>query len=114
MASSGPGTRPKNQFPAHGRYLIPTQLVEKALDSSPEITTHQRRVFFRPDAPVTSSSRIVRGEDVTLTADELKGVKADDEWIYYKVWEMKEEFLEDKRGRGVDVLYVHGMSALVE
>lgn len=95
---------------AHGRYLIPTQHVEQTLDSSSEITTRQRRVFFDPDVPPTSSSRIIRGEDITVTADELKGLKASDEWIYYKVWEMKEEFLEDKRGRGVDVLYVHGMS----
>lgn len=35
-------------------------------------------------------------------------MKAGDEWIYYKVWEMKDEFLEDKRGKGVDVVYVHG------
>jgi hypothetical protein len=51
----------------------------------------------------------MRGEDVTLTADELNDVKADQDWIFYKVWEKKEESLEDSRGRGVDVLYVHGM-----
>ena len=43
-----------------------------------------------------------------MTTDELKSVKAGDEWIYYKTWEMKDEFLEDKRGKGVDVVYVHG------
>jgi hypothetical protein len=76
------------------------------------MATHQRRVFFNPSVPPTGPSRIIRGEDVTLTADELKDVKADQDWIYYKVWEMKEESLEDRRGRGVDVLYVHGMSLL--
>jgi hypothetical protein len=50
----------------------------------------------------------VKGDDVTLTEAELREVRSNDEWIYYKVWEMKDEFLEDRRGRGVDVVYVHG------
>jgi hypothetical protein len=97
---------------AHGRYLIPTQHVETTLDASPEIVTRQRRVFFNPQEQPSSAERIIRGEDITLTADELKSVKAGDEWIYYKTWEIKDEFLEDKRGKGVDVVYVHGKPLL--
>lgn len=93
---------------AYGRYLIPTQHVETILDASPEIITRQRRVFFDPHEPPSSPTRIIQGEDVAVTADELKEVQANAEWIYYKIWEMKDEFLEDKRGKGVDVVYVHG------
>ncbi|KAJ9108735.1 hypothetical protein QFC21_000055 [Naganishia friedmannii] len=93
--------------PTHGRYLLPTAQVEKALDASSQITTLQRRVFFNPNEVASSSSRIVKGEDVTLTEAELQDVGGNDEWIYYKVWELKDEFLEDRGGRGVDVVYVH-------
>jgi hypothetical protein len=68
----------------------------------------QRRVFFNPNEVASSYNRIVKGEDVTLIEAELREVRGNDEWIYYKVWEMKDEFLEDRRGRGVDVVYVHG------
>ncbi|KAI5454753.1 hypothetical protein NCC49_003638 [Naganishia albida] len=94
--------------PTYGRYLIPTQHVETILDASPEIITRQRRVFFDPHERPSSPTRIIQGEDVAVTADELKEVQANAEWIYYKIWEMKDEFLEDKRGKGVDVVYVHG------
>lgn len=93
---------------AHGRYLLPVTQLEKALDTSPQITTFQRRVFFNPNEVASSTSRIIKGEDVALAEAELRDVRGNDEWIYYKVWEMKDEFLEDRRGRGVDVLYVHG------
>ncbi|KAJ9127780.1 hypothetical protein QFC24_000063 [Naganishia onofrii] len=94
--------------PTYGRYLLPTTHVERALDVSPQIATLQRRVFFNPNEVASSSNRIVKGDDVTLTEAELREVRSNDEWIYYKVWEMKDEFLEDRRGRGVDVVYVHG------
>ncbi|KAJ9104772.1 hypothetical protein QFC19_003913 [Naganishia cerealis] len=94
--------------PTHGRYLLPTTHVENALDASPEISTLQRRVFFDPNERASSSKRIIKAENITLTEDELRHVRGNDEWTYYKVWEMKDEFLEDTRGRGVDVVYVHG------
>ncbi|KAJ9125110.1 hypothetical protein QFC22_000063 [Naganishia vaughanmartiniae] len=85
---------------------------KKALDVSPQITTLQRRVFFNPNEVASSASRIIKGEDITLTEAELRDVRGNDEWIYYKVLEMKDEFLEDRRGRGVDVVYVHVFTVL--
>jgi acylglycerol lipase len=62
------------------------------------------------------STEITHAEDVHLTAEELdQGVKQGGRWVFYIVFEMENApeggWAEDGRGRGRDLMMVHGESS---
>lgn len=88
----------------------------------PAITHRYRRVYLRPaqDFRTTQeyydSTEILDAEDVSLRPEELEaGVKKGGRWVFYIVFEMgeppKEGWAEDGRGRGRDLMLVHGKSS---
>jgi acylglycerol lipase len=61
------------------------------------------------------STEITHAEDVQLTAEELEeGVKQGGRWVFYIVFEMEDApeggWAEDGRGKGRDLMMVHGES----
>ena len=61
------------------------------------------------------STEITHAEDVQLTAEELEeGVKQGGRWVFYIVFEMQDApeggWAEDGRGKGRDLMMVHGES----
>lgn len=79
--------------PTYGRYLFDAYGREKDLEADTEIQVKQRRVFV-------DKGHFLRGEDVTLTQEELERGKGK-EWVYYKVW-------QKGPGNGSDVIFIHG------
>lgn len=66
------------------------------------------RIFIPSSAPY-DSVHVEYAETVQLTAEELSRERIrGGRWVYYKVYEMKEEKLKEKGGMGVDVCVVHG------
>jgi hypothetical protein len=83
------------------------------------ITRRYRRVYLRPETDFKTaqeyydSTEIIHAEDVSLKPEELKtGLAKGGRWVFYIVFEMleapKEGWAEDGRGRGRDLMLVHG------
>ncbi|ORY27166.1 lysophospholipase [Naematelia encephala] len=107
--------------PTYGRWALPPYPRHSILLDNPAITHTFRRVFLPPyssfhtKAEAYDSTAITFAEDVTLTPDELAtGVARGGRWIFYSTWELKEEpengWEGGGRGRGRDLLLVHGLS----
>ncbi|KAG9013454.1 hypothetical protein FRB94_002528 [Tulasnella sp. JGI-2019a] len=92
--------------PTYGRYLMPPSIAEKALAADTEVGVdiRRRRAFYEKDG------RYIKGDDVSITVDELKpepGKGGKRRWVYYEVW-------TSPKGRGgpadgCDIIMVHGM-----
>jgi hypothetical protein len=87
----------------------------------PSVRHRYRRVFLRPrdtfdsDQEYYDSTEILDADDVSLTKDELvSGVHKGGRWVVYLVFELNEEpstgWTESGRGRGCDLMLVHGAS----
>lgn len=80
-----------------------------------------RRVFVKPYSAFATwkeayqTTEIVHSEDVELTEEELKsGQQYGNRWLFYAVWELSKEpeggWEEGGKGRGRDIVLVHGWS----
>lgn len=109
------------QDPTFGRYTLPPHPPHEMLSNDPGITHSYRRVFLPPDSDFPSlresydSTEIVFSEEVKLVPEEIaSGRRYGGRWIIYSIWEMPQEpdggWAEGGRGRGKDLVLVHGLS----
>ncbi|KAL7424075.1 hypothetical protein Q5752_001660 [Cryptotrichosporon argae] len=107
--------------PTYGRYLLPPHPPHLPLINDPAVAHTYRRLFLRPYASFATlqeaydTTEITHSEDVALTADEIAaGVKRGGRWVFYSVWEMKDEpaggWEAGGKGRGRDLVLIHGLS----
>lgn len=107
---------------AYGRWNLPNHPPHSELLNDPSITKRYRRVYLRPATDFKStqeyydSTEIIDAEDVLMRPEELEaGVRKGGRWVFYIVFEMPEApekgWAEDGRGRGRDLMLVHGKSA---
>ncbi|KIJ26934.1 hypothetical protein M422DRAFT_38001 [Sphaerobolus stellatus SS14] len=93
--------------PTYGRYLISTPDSELELASRTangvQVKTRMRRIF------VDDLGKGKEAEDVQLISEELSTGKGR-EWVFYKVWERVDARAMKGRGRGSDVLLLHGIN----
>lgn len=109
---------------AYGRWDLPNHPPHFELLNDPSITHRYRRVFLRPETDFKTtqefydSTEIINAEDVSLRPEELQtGVEKGGRWVFYIVFEMpeapKQGWAEDGRGRGRDLMLVHGKNLSV-
>lgn len=106
---------------AYGRYLLPPHPPHQSVLEDPRIHHRYRRVFLRPYSQFKTlqeaydTTEIIHADDVKLTKEEIvEGVKHGGRWVTYSVWEMDEPeggWEAGGRGKGVDLVMVHGWSA---
>ncbi|KAF8315833.1 alpha/beta-hydrolase [Clavulina sp. PMI_390] len=115
-----------------GRYLLPPSPLQLDIESRPNMETRTRRVFYKaaskpsttvkgfgktePTAPLPAVGDaslqdyivVQEGEDVTLTAAELRSGQGRN-WVVYKTYELNTPEARAGKGRGCDVVLIHGM-----
>ncbi|KAK8869772.1 hypothetical protein IAR55_000340 [Kwoniella newhampshirensis] len=107
--------------PTYGRWLLPPHPPHLTLINDPDVTHHYRRVFLPPYSAFKSkqeaydSTQIIHAEDVKLVKEELEtGVRLGGRWVFYSTWEMEHEpkggWEGGGRGRGRDLVLIHGLS----
>lgn len=107
---------------AYGRWNLPSHPPHSELLNDPTITKRYRRVYLRPETEFKTtqeyydSTEIADAEDVLLRPEELEaGVRKGGRWVFYIVFEMpeapEEGWAENGRGRGRDLMLVHGKSS---
>lgn len=106
---------------AFGRYTLPPHPPHEKIIKDPSITHTYHRVFLPPDSAFLTlqesydTTEILFSEEVSLVPEEIaSGRRHGGRWVVYSVWEMSREpdggWAEGGRGRGKDLVLVHGES----
>lgn len=114
--------------PTYGRYTLPFAHEDIHIRSLADIQTRQRRVFYKALAPSATKVKgypksridgvalgdadqewinVEEGEDVRLTPEEVNRGKGR-QWVYYQVWTSNAPEAREGKGRGYDLLVIHG------